>query len=169
VRPLANNLDPALQGLRTVVYADGRLRTCWSEVTVHVVLPLLAGGTIYVLWRPTTLHFFKWADLVGLNHLLLFLREVASVVCRPPTWVIFSAPAGLWLYSFLAALHLTWRGTSKFAMMGWSLFAMTLAVGSEAGQFFAVPGTFDVQDVAAYAIAAVAVVVGVGRSTQKSR
>ena len=44
---------------------------------IHVVAPLILGGMIYIVYRPTTLMMFGWIDFVGMSDLVAEIRIVA--------------------------------------------------------------------------------------------
>jgi hypothetical protein len=103
-----------------------------------VVLPLVAGGLIYVFCRPGTIRFKTWfaqTPVTTLQHVL-------------PDWMVYNLPAGLWLFAFLYLLHLLQSQWYYFAS------AICFAFGAELLQATAYAGgTFDAGDLLAYSVA----------------
>jgi len=132
---------------------------------LHVVLPVVIGAVIYVLWRTPTLRVFHWGAALGLGDLISASRAFAArPSIRPPSAMLFNVPDGLWVYSLTAAMTLLWRherpSLTKYA---WIAAGLVIAIGAELGQAaHVVRGTFDVADVASYAVAAVLAVAATG-------
>ncbi|MHC5038328.1 MAG: hypothetical protein ACYTHM_13515 [Planctomycetota bacterium] len=126
----------------------------------HVVLPVVAGGCIYVLWRSTDLFVFDWIRFLGLEGTVLALRDGArSFGSVLPAWFLFSLPDGLWAYAVTACMILIWRGEKGKGAVGWICVGPFLAVGSEIGQMVSVvPGAFSFLDVAFYTAGSIAAV-----------
>ncbi len=129
---------------------------------------MLAGGLVYVLWRPPTLRMFAWFDALGVGSSVDTLRAAASSLPEHmPGWAIQSAPQALWLFSGSVAMHALWRGESRARRHAWMLAPLLLALLGEAGQrFHLVCGVFDPADVALIAagfLAAHAVAVSIDR------
>lgn len=110
-------------------HIDGRV---WANVSLHVGIPLAVAIAIY-----------------GVRHL--------GLAGDVPEWAAYSAADGLWLYALLSALSIIWGSSSSRTMrIFWLASGVTLAIIHELGQFFrVVSGTFDLADLAAYALAAV--------------
>jgi hypothetical protein len=104
-----------------------------------VLLPLLAGGLIYIFFRPGSIRFKTWfaqTPVTTLPHVL-------------PDWMVYNLPAGLWLFAFLYALRLLQSPPVYFVL------ALVFAFGTELLQATAYAGgTFDSSDLLAYGIAA---------------
>ena len=65
-----------------------------------VFLPLLLGVIIYLLYRSKNLFYYNFIHFLNINGYVLFAREVATLYRKLfPTWVIYSLPDGLWLFS----------------------------------------------------------------------
>jgi hypothetical protein len=108
---------------------------------LHVLVPILSGILIYLFWRNTLLNgFFQSPYYMSAN--------------RPSDWVLYNLPDGLWLYAFLACLHLIWNGVPYRQFVKWLILAITLTFSSEFLQaIHLIPGTFDWYDLLAYSIA----------------
>jgi hypothetical protein len=140
------------------------------RLSLHVLLPLSCGGSIYVLFRPRTLVMFDWFDAMGLGALFDSLRNAASSVALPDV-VLFSLPNALWLYAFVYLIRRLWPSG-----MGalWVVAPVLLGVGAEFGQLVGlVPGTFDLLDfstsVVAVALALVSAQPDPHRSTVSAK
>lgn len=123
---------------------------------MHVVLPFVAGTTIYTLWRSSRLFVFEWYKAFGLSGWISQMRRLALPYRHDlPSWFLYSLPDALWVYSFTAALALIWAGQGRcLNRLGWLLIPSVLALGGEVGQLLhVVPGTFDWSDVIAYVVA----------------
>ena len=83
-----------------------------------VFLPLFLGVIIYLLYRSKNLYYYNFIHFLNINGYVLLAREAATLYRKLfPTWVIYSLPDGLWLFStgavFLVArkkylLHFFW-------------------------------------------------------------
>lgn len=110
------------------------------RIFLFILLPLLAGGSVYIACRPQTIRFKTWFD--G------FTFGGSDFQQNIPDWIIFNLPAGLWLFAFLHALALLRCGPFFFAA------AILFAMGAELLQLTGhVKGTFDGGDLFAYALA----------------
>lgn len=127
--------------------ALGRLRrAAW----LHVWLPLVVGGLLYLLARPTGIRLFAWLEAAGLGASVGFARDVAyPIAVWLPAWLRFSLPNALWVYAFAWLLSYVWAHRPTRESVPWLLVAPGLAIGWEVGQLTGlVPGTFDVLDLA---------------------
>lgn len=110
----------------------------------HVILPVAAGGVIYLTLRGGHLPVFD-ALANGLLH-----AEKAILWHRPlpglpilPSWFSASLPDALWSYACVALALVCWRDGPRFLMVFWLGVAMALALGFELGQWLQIiPGTF---------------------------
>ena len=86
-----------------------------KKIITHVFSPIFFGGMIYILFRNKKLYLFNWLKLIGLNHNVDFLRNLASSLKNYfPNWVFFSLPDGLWIYSFTSAI-IIWSKLTKMS------------------------------------------------------
>ena len=128
----------------------------YSRIVVHVILPLVLGGMIYVCLRDTDMRMFQWFDLIGAGPPISRLRVAAAPLQKViPFWIQFSLPNGLWVYSLTGFLALVWSGTNSRFKLLWLSLGLFLGVGAEFGQAIAViPGEFDLVDLSLCIIAA---------------
>jgi hypothetical protein len=135
------------------------MKTKLSGFILHVSLPIVFGGLIYVCWRDPNLLMFKWFYAVGLESLILRLRfATLPTKAALPFWFIYSLPDGLWVYALTAFMILLWRDVKSLPIkMFWLSLGLLLGAGSELGQLAGiVPGVFDKADLAVCVIAPVA-------------
>ena len=118
---------------------------------MHIALPLVLGGLIYLSWRSPSLLMFQWANSLRLDGAVAALRTgAAPFEASVPGWVQNSVPDGLWVYAYTAFLGRIWRDRSP-----WLALPAALALGGELGQAVGlVPGVFDVVDVLLMSVAA---------------
>lgn len=116
---------------------------------------ILAGGTIYIIFRATNLIMFSWFDTFGLTDLVNSMRYSYGHLNLSP-WIVYNLPAALWLFSYLLYMSYIWRdqpySITKITII-WCLPAC--AVICEILQLFhLIQGTFDIKDIIAYLLAA---------------
>lgn len=94
---------------------------------LHVALPLIIGGFLYV---------FRGGG--GDN------------------WFVYSLPDGLWLYSLISALNLIWRNdqSGRLWISAAVILSLTSEVFQ---YLHYIPGTFDMGDLIAYALGSLVV------------
>jgi hypothetical protein len=114
---------------------------------------MLAGGLIYLLWRPETIRLFAWIGPAKDWSIYTTIRDLGSVA-RPHHFIVYSLPDGLWLASFGHALLVVVRDASAASRAAWLAVPVTLGIGSEFLQMMGiVGGVFDRNDILAYSIA----------------
>lgn len=126
-----------------------------KRFTIHVFLPVIFGGIIYILWRSDTLLLFKWASFLGAGPVISVARAVVHPLSSDvPSLFFFSLPAALWLYATTSSLNIIWEGRRHRAWACWVLLALFIALGSEIAQAAdLIPGTFDLIDTGSYVAA----------------
>src|SRR6185312_6035883 len=127
-------------------------------LSLHVLLPLLVGGLMYVCWRGPDLLMFRWFEALGLEPVVGKLTELSSgVEPHLPRFIVYSLPDGLWVYSLTAFFVRIWSQTRRSVLSTIFLsLSLVLGAGSELGQLIRlVPGTFDWIDFLFYIAAAV--------------
>ncbi len=111
-----------------------------NMILFHVISPLILGGLLYVVFRAKSLRMFSWFESIGINTQISFLREyVSPLKSWLPSWVYFSLPDGLWVYSFTSIILILWAGKINF----WLIIPFTSGVLIEILQGFSFTGTFD--------------------------
>ena len=119
------------------------------KIIIHVLFPLLLGGTIYIGFRNSTLLLFTWADHFDLLYLVEKIRnELEAYKQYFPQWFIYSFPNGAWVWSMTSLYTLIWKRLSLPHSYVWITMGLFLALFGEFGQaLHLIPGTFDVVDI----------------------
>lgn len=126
-----------------------------------VFLPLLTGALIYLLYRSKNLYYYNFIHFLDINGFVLLARETATLYRKLfPTWVIYSLPDGLWLFS-AGAVFLVAR-KRFFLHVIWFFFIYLLVILGEFVQKFfgghGTPvGTFDKSDIVAFTYAYISI------------
>lgn len=91
---------------------------------------------------------FNWFKSIGLIDEISSLRNLTlEFKYLIPSWIYFSLPDSLWVYSFSSALQLIWKSTSFNITLLILLVPFCLGAGFEILQFFKLfKGTFDIID-----------------------
>lgn len=118
-------------------------------------LPVIVGGLIYLTFRTDTLTMFDWFNKIGLADAVGLLRSNQHLQALTiPSWIKFSLPDALWLFSFNYVLLTLWNFNINSQSAFWLFLAPTIGLFSEIGQLIGVvPGTFDFVDLVLLLIA----------------
>lgn len=118
------------------------------------VAALLLGVLIYLADRPTSLYAFTWLNYLGLHSAVIDVRNWLSTgAAHFSGWLLWSLPAGLWVFSGAMAMRVIWWRDKSWAGYLWFSTIPFLGLVSELGQLGIVPGTFDPIDVITYGMA----------------
>ncbi len=114
---------------------------------IHVFLPLIIGGLIYISFRSLSLRMFNWFEMVGISEFTSFIRAIFNPLkVHIPSWTYFSLPDGLWVYSFSSAYLILWSSQFKKGKY-WLLIPLLFGAIIELAQGLKIfPGTFDILD-----------------------
>lgn len=114
---------------------------------IHVITPLAVGGLLYIGFRSTSLTMFKWFEMIGIDYATDTLRGVLQPVKKNlPSWIYYSLPDGLWVYSFSSSYLILW-GQDISKLKFWLFFPLLFGSGIELLQYFEFfHGTFDIVD-----------------------
>lgn len=117
-------------------------------------LPLLFGGSIYLLFRIDKLVMFKWIDFFLLIDELQSLRQyMIQYKLLIPNWFIYSLPNGLWMFSYISLILWMWGNKINKQNIFWLLIMPLIAILSEIGQEFNyIQGVFDYIDILFYSL-----------------
>lgn len=116
-----------------------------------ILLPVILGGSIYLLFRVDSLLMFQWLDFFDLKESILRLREEIKI--QLPAWIIFSLPDGLWLFSYVSLMLMLWSNKPSWQSFFWIAIMPCIAIISELLQYFKMlAGTFDIMDIYAYVL-----------------
>jgi hypothetical protein len=122
----------------------------YLPLIINGLIPVVAGGLIYIIWRDKSIVMFQWFDAIHMSGITAVLRKISI---QPPDWIIYSAPAGLWAYSFNFSLLYIWHDAGCKIKYIWMILVPVVAVGLELGQLLGfVAGTFDIFDIIYYLI-----------------
>ncbi|MGL2999410.1 hypothetical protein [Flavobacterium sp. RSSB_23] len=117
-------------------------------IFIHVGIPIIIGGLIYISFRSPSLRMFEWFKLCNIDYFTSLIRCTIYPLRSSyiPPWFYYSLPDGLWVYSFSSALLIFWNndfGKVKY----WLLIPIISGVLIEFLQGFKVfTGTFDLLD-----------------------
>jgi hypothetical protein len=106
------------------------------------------------LFRGKNIILFSYLKLLNLDDLIDSWRMYTKNI---HFWGhgIFYLPGGLWLYSYVYAVGMSWHRTINTNNLFWYILPILVAVTSEFGQYFKViRGTFDWVDVTCYLLSA---------------
>lgn len=119
---------------------------------IHVLIPIIVGGCIYLFFRSDSLIMFKWLKFLGLSNIISIAREwVANFNLFD--WVLYSLPDGLWVYSFTSCLIILWNENKGYQFL-FLFIPVLLGPGVEILQFFKLfKGTFDMIDLTVTTVA----------------
>ena len=113
----------------------------------HVVIPLIFGGLIYISLRSLSLRMFSWFKWIKIDFLISLIRTtVAPLKSHLPSWIYFSLPDALWVYSFSSSFLILWKDEFRIGKY-WLLPPIILGSIVEVAQGLKLfPGTFDMWD-----------------------
>jgi hypothetical protein len=114
---------------------------------IHVFAPLIIGSLLYISFRSETIRMFSWFETVGLSSFVNGIRKILNPFKENiPTWIYYSLPDGLWVYSFTSSYMLIWGKDIQSAKY-WLLLPLVFGSAVELAQGIRIfPGTFDILD-----------------------
>jgi hypothetical protein len=113
------------------------------------IIALVAGGIIYLLFRPGEVLLFHWMRTLGFDHLISYFRQISfSIKLHLPEWIVYSLPNGLWAFAYALLITRIWAGSKSGFRYLWIASIPALVLGYEILQFTGtIPGTFCFQDI----------------------
>ena len=115
---------------------------------VHVILPVLCGGLVYIAYRSTDLKMFSWFNSAGLDSIIVSFRTVLTPAYFPD-WFIYSLPDSLWTYALTCGMIALWSNRITAKSAAWIFVGPFIAITAEIGQTLGlINGTFDKIDLA---------------------
>lgn len=116
----------------------------WSRPVIWSTLAVLAGGLIYILFRPSEVVFLQWFHTIGAENWLEATRENSlSLSDALPNWLVYSLPNGLWAFAYTLIILIIWKESNSNLRFLWYLSIPILVFGFELLQLTtALPGTF---------------------------
>lgn len=120
--------------------------------TIIAILALSLGGLIYIVFRSENLLMFRWFNNLGLQELVSQLRFDYGQT-NIWNWVNYNMPACLWLFSYMFVMDALWNDGNNMIYQVFIYVLPVVAIMSEFLQLVnIIPGTFDILDLASYAI-----------------
>jgi len=122
------------------------------QLKIGHLISLIIGGLIYILFRSNSLLMFEWFALLGILDLVIFCRGMIDPILHLiPSWILYSAPDGLWMFSYMCFILMVWGNSIDYKNLIWIILLPLYAFYTEFGQFFGfVSGTFDFLDLFFY-------------------
>ena len=123
-----------------------------KSFSIHVIIPLVLSALIYIGFRTNFIKMFDWFDYLGVDFIISAVREALNPFTNVlPSWVYFSLPDGLWLYSFISMIIIIWY--KHYQLKYWVVAILLLSICSEIFQAIGwVHDTFDYNDLLMYLI-----------------
>lgn len=110
-------------------------------------LLLVAGGLLYLFYRPMSLRLFKW---LSLDEESSFLVNIRQNVPDFYSWIIYALPDGLWSCAYVLVIGMIWGFDYKKCFPVTAVIPV-IGILSEFGQAVGlVPGIFDIADFFSY-------------------
>lgn len=107
-------------------------------------IPLLFGGIIYLCFRDENLLLFHWLRKLHIDYSLLRLVNIKYSIIK--SYIMYSLPNGLWIFSGILILGLIWKD-KIYKYFSYVSILISLALFMEVAQKFGIMyGTFDVVD-----------------------
>lgn len=123
----------------------------------EAILSILIGGFIYIIFRTDSLVMFNWFKHLHLSDLIYSLRHLLIIpVPSVIKTLIYTAPGGLWTFSYIAFLLLIWNMEINRRNIFYFIFIPVTAIASEFLQLSGfIAGTFNYHDITSYMAGAV--------------
>jgi hypothetical protein len=124
-----------------------------TEFLKRILFPaflfVIAGGFIYVFFRPTPAIFFSIFKPFGLECFLKSLRSFSpGLTPFLPQWAVYSLPQGLWALAYAMIIAGMWLNKSTIFRYFWLSTIPILVLGFELLQYTGlIGGTFCLQDI----------------------
>ena len=115
-----------------------------NNIFIHVVIPMLVGGVIYILFREQNILMFRWFDFLGFDYLTTHSKEAFYNNNMLPFWVKYSLPDGIWVYSMTSLMLIIWHNNTSSFKYIWILIGPFFGLFLELGQLVnIISGTYD--------------------------
>ena len=111
------------------------------KIVYNVLMPMIVGMLIYVSFRSTSIKMFGWFENIGFTKWINLTRGFFYPFKKSiPTWVYFSLPDALWVYSFSSVYLILWNNQINY----WLLLPFFFGCLVEIAQAFKIfEGTYD--------------------------
>lgn len=116
-------------------------------ICIHVAIPIIIGGLIYISFRSLSLRMFEWFEWCSIDYSTSLIRSTFYPLRSYfPPWFYYSLPDALWVYSFSSALLILWDNNFR-KVKYWLLIPVMSGILIEFLQGFNLfSGTFDLLD-----------------------
>lgn len=107
-------------------------------------LPVILGGLIYLLLRPSSIVFYGWLEYFNVYTPIYNLRlNLLAYLPVFPSWFIYSLPNGLWAFSYTAIILNLWANRTESIKYFWFSTIPIICMGYEVMQYMGlIRGTF---------------------------
>lgn len=111
------------------------------KIICNVFMPMIIGVLLYVSFRSTSIKMFGWFENLGITELTNLIRAFFHPFKKSfPTWVYYSLPDALWVYSFSSIYLILWKNQINYWLI-FPLFFGCLVEIAQALKLF--EGTYD--------------------------
>jgi hypothetical protein len=136
-------------GVKTISFLTVHQTEFLKRILLPAFLLVLAGGLIYVFFRPSPALFFSLFKPLGLESFIKSVR-LFTLGLTPflPEWVLYSLPQGLWALAYTMIIAGIWINKSAVIRHIWISTIPILVLGFELLQYAGlIDGTFCLQDI----------------------
>jgi hypothetical protein len=124
-----------------------------THIVLFVILPVFAGGLIYLLTRPDSLIMFEWFNKIGILENIKIIRSQINLKSFLNDWIIYNSPALIWSFSLTVLLGVIWENEINKRSLIFLITPSLLGIISEIFQKInLINGTFDYCDLLLYLI-----------------
>ena len=74
-----------------------------KKILLHVIMPMMLGGIIYIIFRDNNTLMFSWFYKLGIAENIENIRNVIEINFLP-NWILFNFPDGVWIYSLTSLM-----------------------------------------------------------------
>jgi len=123
-----------------------------KKLLIGHIASLCIGSLIYILFRSTHLRMFVWFERINISSVINNVRNFTSAYSdNLPTFILYSLPDGLWLFSYISLILYLWKNELKNENFFWVFSIPFISIFSELSQIIKIiPGTFDIIDLLMY-------------------
>lgn len=114
------------------------------SLLILALMAVLAGGMLYILFRPDSYVFYRWIEALGLDGVVGRIRSFSMpLLDKLPVWFVYSLPNGLWAFAYTVIICILWAGSRSRWRYAWYASIVVLVVGFELLQLTdLIAGTF---------------------------
>jgi hypothetical protein len=85
------------------------------KIIYNVIIPLIIGVLLYVSFRSTSIKMFGWFYNFGFRELTNLIRVFFNPFKKClPSWIYYSLPDALWVYSFTSIYLILWNNRINY-------------------------------------------------------